>query len=278
MSITARTSEYALRERHRLSMSTDAAGLTRVGRIDFDQDSPSFCRFGVQMGKEGRPRGVRNAFGKTMVVHHPVDGQILNSNDAISIHDGTGVLVSEVLSTPGNTFMHPRYHLPMLLSLRRSPGKLGVLALHFCQGLLFLAKEAWVGNLFSGRQGGKGCESHIYPDLLCAFGKSERLALYGKAGIPLAGGGAVDGQGLDLATQGAMVDHFDGSDLGDHHSLIMGDSKARLRESEGVVAITTLEARIAFFFRMLSHPAEEGFEGQVNSHGHILQDLGMDAF
>src|SRR6266849_1492526 len=109
MSITARTSEYALRERHRLSMSTDAAGLTRVGRIDFDQDSPSFCRFGVQMGKEGRPRGVRNAFGKTMVVHHPVDGQILNSNDAISIHDGTGVLVSEVLSTPGNTFMHPRY-------------------------------------------------------------------------------------------------------------------------------------------------------------------------
>src|SRR6266567_8574434 len=128
MNMTARTSEDPRREWHGLSMPTRAACLARVGRIDFDQDSPSFFRFGVQMGKEGRPRGICNAFGKTMGMHHPIDREVFHTDDAESVDNRTRMLMGEVLSTPCNAFIHTRYHLTMLTPLRRSEGSLRVLA------------------------------------------------------------------------------------------------------------------------------------------------------
>ena len=92
MNMTAGTSEYALTERHLLPMSTDATCLTRTGRIDFDQGAPSFFRFGAQLGKECRPGGICNAFGKTGVMNHPGDCQIFNGNHAETVNDGTGLL------------------------------------------------------------------------------------------------------------------------------------------------------------------------------------------
>ena len=66
--VTARTIEDPFRQGHLLSMSTHAAGLTRIGWIDFDQRSASFFRFARELTKEGRPRGIGNTFRQTVVL------------------------------------------------------------------------------------------------------------------------------------------------------------------------------------------------------------------
>ncbi len=66
-------------------MSTPAAGLTRVGRLDFDERSASFFRFARELGKKCRPRGICNAFGKTMVVFHPSDSEVFHTDDPKAI-------------------------------------------------------------------------------------------------------------------------------------------------------------------------------------------------
>ncbi len=79
-----------LRERHLLSMSTLATILRRIGRIDFDQGSPSFFRFGGQSIKEVRPCRVTDALGKAMSVNHPVDVQVLHTDHARSDSQSVG--------------------------------------------------------------------------------------------------------------------------------------------------------------------------------------------
>ena len=73
-----------------------------------------------------------------------------------------------------------------------------------------------------------------------------------------------------------MIDHLDTADLGEAHAVIMGDAKTRLREGETIVAVSAAKTgkprRLSCF-----HTAEEGFEGQINPHGNVLQDLGMHA-
>ena|SRR5438105_15909176 len=137
MSMTAGTIEYPFRERHLLPMSTDAACLTRIGRVNFDQRAPSLFRFGAQLGKECRPGGICNAFGKTMIMHHPVDRQIFHTDDTEPINNLTAFLVGEVITPELDTLMDTSHNLPMLASLRRTFRQLRVFPLHFRQGLFF---------------------------------------------------------------------------------------------------------------------------------------------
>src|SRR6266566_1759365 len=95
MNMTAGTIEYALTERHLLPMSTLAACLTRIGRVDFGKLASSFFRFGVQLSQECRPRGVCNAFGKTMVMGHAVDREVFHADDPIGIDDFAAFLMGE---------------------------------------------------------------------------------------------------------------------------------------------------------------------------------------
>src|SRR5438270_2700462 len=148
MNMTARAIEYSDNQGHRLPMSTGAAGLTRIGRIDFHQVAASFFRFARQLTEKCRPGGVCNTFGKTMVMHHAVEHQVFDRNHAKSIHNGTAMLVSKVLAPPRNAFIHAGYHFAMLPALWCAFCKLAVFALHFSKGFLFLAKEARVDNLF----------------------------------------------------------------------------------------------------------------------------------
>src|SRR5947209_3641372 len=98
----------SLGERHLLSMSALAAGLTRVGGIDLYQFSASFFRFARKLAKEFRPRSVGNALCQTMVVYHVVDGQILNTNDAETVNHLPALLMGEVVTSKLDTLMHPR--------------------------------------------------------------------------------------------------------------------------------------------------------------------------
>ena len=256
-------------------MSTPATGLARVSRIDFDERSASFFRFARELGKEGRPRGISNAFGKTMVVGHPVDLQVFDAENPVGIDDLATFLVGEVFSTPSSTFMHSRNRFTVFAPNVRSDSKFRVLALHFCQCFFFLAKEARIGYLSAIRKGCKRLESYINTYLLLAFWQTFRITLYRKADVPLACRAAMNGTGFELALDWAMKHHLDTADLGEADAVVMGDGKPALREREAIITSFPFKTREPWVFSMFFDSSEKGFEGQVNAHCHILQDLGM---
>ncbi len=151
--MTAGTSEDPLTQWQGLSMSTLAAHLTRIGRIDFDEHPASLFRFARELGKEGRPRGIGNALGKTMILGHGLHLQVFHTDKPISIDDLAACLMGEVLTPPGNPLMHASHDFAMLASLWSAFGKLSVLALRFGKSLFLFAEKARVLNLFTCGEG-----------------------------------------------------------------------------------------------------------------------------
>src|SRR5260221_58943 len=107
---------HTLTKRHLLPMMTTAAILARISWIHFDSYSSSFFRFGEQLVKKFRPRSVCNALGKTMVMHHPIDGQVFYTDDTKCINDLTAFLMGEVVTSKGDALMHTRNDFTMLLA------------------------------------------------------------------------------------------------------------------------------------------------------------------
>ena len=266
---------HTLTERHLLSMMASAALLRRIGRIDFDERSASFFRFARELGKEYRPRGICNALGKTMMMDHAVHLQVFHTDDAEPVNNLTAFLVGEVLPSPVDTLMDSCHDLPMLPSLWCALSKLGVLALYPGKSFLFLAEKSGVLYLGSIRHGGKGVESYVNADLGRHIGQAFRLALYREGDVPLPRRRAMERTGFDLTLDGPMVDHLDGTDLGETDPIVMRDTEARLREGETMIAALAFETRESRLFGMLFAATEEGFERQINTHRHVLQDLGM---
>ena len=277
MSMTAGTIEYPFREWHLLAMSTLTACLARIGRVDFHQMTASLFRFARHLREKRRPRGIGNAFGKTMVLDHPVDRQIFHSDQAVGIDNLPTFLVREVFALPCNSLMDASDGFPMVVAFWCALGKFAVLALDFGKGFLFGAEKARIGDFLSVRESRKGLESNINAHRIGVLRQPLRLHFTGEGGIPFAGAAPVDGECFDFATHRAMVDHLDTAHLGEADPVIMGDAKPRLRKGEAVIAALASEARIPRWFSGLTAP-KKGFKGQINPHSDILQDLRMHAF
>src|SRR2546427_12506794 len=99
-----------------------------------------------------------DALRQTVVVGHVVDMQIFHADDPVAIHKTTALLVRKVISSPSDPLMHTGDCLALFAAYRCAFGKLGMLALHAGQGLLFFPEETRVLNLFSCRKCGKGFE------------------------------------------------------------------------------------------------------------------------
>src|SRR2546423_10408524 len=283
MNMTARAIEYPFRERHLLAMSTPAACLTRIGRIDFDSCSSSFFRFGEQFVKKSRPRGICNAFGKTMVMGHAVHMQVFYHDDPKSLNDGTRMLMGEVIAPELDPFVDSCHNVTMLASLRRAFRKLSVLALYLYQGLFFLAEKAGVLNLFSSGERRKGLQTDVYPHLFLLLRQAFRFTLTREGDVPFASRRAAYRAGFHFSPDRAMIDHLEGANFREAHTVIMGgrpgdgdNAEARLREGEGVIPAFALETWKARFLGVFSETSKECLESQINPHGDILQDLRMN--
>ncbi len=275
MSLTAGTIEDSHIQRHLLAMSTDAACLTRIGRVDSHVVPASFFRFAGQFAEKLRPGGIGNAFGETMVVGHAVDVQVFYSNHAVVIDDLAAFLVREVVASEGNPFMHASHNFAMLATLGCVFGEFAMLALRLSQRLLFLAKEARVLNLCAIRESRERLESDINPYLGGKFRQSLRFAFNRKRNIPLARRRTMHRTRFEFPLDGSVIDHLDRTHFGEAHPLIMGDAKAALGKGEGVIAVHPSEPRGAWFLSGFA-ASEEGFEGQINTYRNILENLRMD--
>ncbi len=275
MSMTAGTIEDANIKGHLLAMSTLAACLTRIGRIDSNVQSPSFFRFGVQLTEKGRPGGICNAFGKTMVVGHSVHMQVFDTDDPMCVDDLVAFLVREILPPKGDPLMHTGYYFTVFPTFRCAFVKFGMLALDSGKSFFLFAKETRVSYLFTCREGRKGLESYINAHLFRAFRQAFRFTFNRERDVPLAGRRAMDGTGFHLAFDGAMVDHLDTANLGEAQAVVMREAETALREGERVVPVLALETWKPRVLSVFSHATEESLESQINPNGDVLQDLRM---
>jgi hypothetical protein len=255
-------------------MSTCAACLGRIGRIDLDDLSTSFFRFAGQLREKGRPRRVTYRLSKTMIVQHPIDVQVFHTDDSEVVNDATGLLMREVGTFEGDTLMHSCYHLAMLASLRCSLLHLGMLALHLCQHLHFTTKETGLLDFLTCREGSERLESDINADLLGAFWQAFRLTFTRKGDIPLACTTPVYRGGLDASLDGTMIHQFDTADFGEGHTIVMRDTEARLRIGETIVASIAFETGRARIFTCFE-TAKERFHGKVKTNRDVLKYLRM---
>src|SRR6476660_914037 len=140
-------------------MATARAILTGVGGIHRHKLSTgAYCLVRKEAG-ELTPRGVMNALGKTVGVHHAIDRQILHRDEIKRIDDATTVLMGEITTPPGNAFMDSRDYLPVFGALRRAFLQRTVRALRLRQRLFLAAKEVGIGDFLTCRECGEGLQT-----------------------------------------------------------------------------------------------------------------------
>ncbi len=267
----------SFRQGHSLSMPTPAACLAGIGRVNFDERPASFFRFAGQLSKECRPRCVMNALCQTMVMHHPIYREVLYADDPMGIDDLTAFLVGEVTPSPRNPLVDTRYSFTVFATLRSTLRKFGVFALHLRQSLLFLTEKARVLYLSTIGKGSKRLESYVNTNLRRVLGQAFRVTFTTERSIPFACTAPTDGERFDLPPQRTMQHHLDMADTGSVELPLRVNPKARLRIGETIIAALPLKTREPRLLGMRSQTSEKGFEGQVNTHCHILQDLRMDS-
>jgi len=265
---------HALTQGHLLPMVAPAAILCRVGRIDFDEHSASFFRFARELVKELRPRRVTDALGQTMGVNHPIDVEIFDTDHPELIDDLSTLLMGEIVASPFRSFVDTRHHTALSATFFCAFRQPGMLALHPGQRFFFCAKEARVLDLFTCRECGKRLKPNVNTDLFGLIGQTLRLTFYRKGDVPFVGRRTMNGTGLARANDLSMRDHFDGANLREAHPIILRDGKATLRVGHTIITSIALKAGIARFLASLT-ASEKGFEGQIDTHGHVLQDLRM---
>ena len=107
-------------QRQLLSVAASTARLTGVRRVDCDESTTGTFRLVRQIRAELRPRRVRDTFRETMVVDHPVHGQVFDCDHLKAVHQFPAVLMREVLAPVGNALMDMS-NCPSALPAGRTP-------------------------------------------------------------------------------------------------------------------------------------------------------------
>src|SRR5690348_17275030 len=102
-----------------------------------------------------------NTLSETVAMRHPVDCEVFDGDQIISVGDAPAMLVGEVPAPPGDALMHARHRMPMFGSLRRPLLQFAVGALDLGKRLLLGAEETRVGDLLARREGGKRLQAHV---------------------------------------------------------------------------------------------------------------------
>ena len=260
-------------------MSTLRAILTGVRGVHRHKlPTGPYCLVRKEAG-ELAPRHVMDALGETAVVDHPVDRQILDSDQVKGVDDATTMLMREVAPPPGNAFMHPRHDLATLSAFRCILLRFAETPLRLGKGVFVASEETRVGDFLPTRKRGEGLQSYSTAHLAPGRWQWRGLgALARETHVPLARAAPTDRRRLERAIHWAMQENLHLSDAGDANALLLGSKAAtdrHLREGDALVASTPTEAGVPR--RLTSfHPAEERLKRQIKAYSDILQYLRLD--
>src|SRR5437870_11832190 len=122
-----------------------------------------------------------------MVMHHLIDGQILDSDEPKAIDQRASLLVTEVAAPIGNAFMNPCHDCAALGALWRAFHCSVKLSLGALQVLLVMAEELRTAGLLSCAEGREARQADITPSVCRAGCEWECGRVTRHRGIPVAG-------------------------------------------------------------------------------------------
>ena len=143
------------RQRFLLAMPTLRAVLACIGRVHRDVLPTSVCCFVGEVSGKLRPRGILNTLGQTVVMHHPVDRQIFDSDEVASVNDTPALLVTKIAPPIPNALMHARNNLATLPAFRRALWRSRKFALGTLQVFLISTQKLRARHLLTRREGGR---------------------------------------------------------------------------------------------------------------------------
>jgi hypothetical protein len=286
LQLTARTLEYPIGETHPLvgsqSMPTTTTRLTGVGGVYSNiLSSGPFCLHRQQLPKSP-PRRVRDGLSQTVIVHHPVDFQILYRYQPEAVHYPARMLVREVAPAPACSLMYTRHHLAPFGSLGRALLLPGELTARLSQRLFFRMEEARVVNLITRGESGERLQSNVYPYLLTRHWQRGRLPLTGEGSVPLTRVTPTYAYRLGSAFEGAVKHYLHRPNFGEVERIAYQISPvAILGIADRIVSTVATKSGIARLVTITMtrfHPTKEGLKSQFYPLGDVLQHLTMHAF
>ena len=192
---------YANRQIFLNNQTTTRASLRSAARINQYYCTPSVYRFVRAILNQLTPSRIADTFGKAVVslappatlaphcarcsaggagVHHVLDGEVLEEDRAVAVHQFTAQFVGKVFSPVSNALMDVRDDFAALGSLSLVPSSLRPAKFNF-----ITAKEA---RIVVGDTVGKGCkggETDINSNSQIIEGQWRRFYFTGKTGIPI---------------------------------------------------------------------------------------------
>lgn len=252
--------------------SAPAAILTRELGGNPHYSTTSFLRFVFEYACKGSPARITDAFRKLMVLHHPLDVQILNRNVVKLPDDIQSGLVVKVRALALNLLMFPGKKFdgfsPPVTPLIGSAGDPALSRLQLPLGGSVVFR---VLDYFARRERGEVLNANVNPDAIAGLRNISALVLFDNKDHVPAVGFALDRAGLDDSLDRTRETDTNGADLA-QVELVSCEPETALRVGERVVSRRRLESRRARFFP-LRHSAKERIKGLADASKHVLRHL-----
>ena len=258
----------------RNSRLTPRAALSCTTRVNFDIHPTSIFRFVLDALSKLSPSYITNASVHTspVTIHHLLDLQFLDSNDAKLINQFPCFLMGKIMSSIGYPLVDTRHNCLNPSSFRRSLLQLRQFSLSLGKRLLISPEKARIVNLFSRGQSGEALQPDIKPNRLVGWRQWLRFILYREASIPFIILPS-DGTGTDFPEGLAMQLDFNITHLSQLEATVKTETELGI--GEAVISIIPFESGIPRSLASLDSP-EKGTEGFVQPVGHILKNLRVD--
>lgn len=258
--------------------TTTGACLRSAAWVDLHYHPTSVCSFVGGELYELTPCNIRNAPANCLVAVdlHILNVEFLKSDELVFIHQLARFLVSEVVASIRRSFIGVTKGFDDLASCCATFGKLFLLALQSGNVASILLHPALAINLVAIAEIGKGRQAQIDTNNVGCWFKRCRFTLTGKASVPVANRITLNGQGLNVGTDGTVQLDPNVTDFG-NSELVAYQLEARLLEGERIVPTVALKTWVARGFPSFD-TSKERFESQFHPLLHVLQDLGMNLF
>jgi len=254
------------------------AALCCTSWVNFDIHPTSLFRFVLDALSKLSPSYITNASIHTtpVTIHHVLDLQLLDSNDAKLVNQLPCFLVDKVMPPVSYPFVDTGYDFLGLSSLRRSLIQFRQLSLSFNQRLPIYLKETRVWNFLTCRKSGEGGQPNIDAHGRIAFRQWLSGTFNSKTNIPFAGR-LYNRTGLDIPKDGSMEFGFNTSYLSELKAALFS-CEPKLSIGKTIVSVIALKARVAGFLLSCLHPPEEALEALIQPISYILKYLGVGIF
>jgi len=140
---------------------TPGANLTGVMRIDQHHTVSSVFSFLRRASYQLPPCGVGDAFSEAVILDHPLNVQVLETNNVVFVNELVAQLMSEVGALVDDALVNASNDLALPGVFRGALVGLAQPALCFCEGLLLLTEEAGISDLLAIGKRGESCQTQI---------------------------------------------------------------------------------------------------------------------